>query len=214
MEKTQNTQKKNGKKKLLDARGITQIAVLGAVAFVLMMLEIPLWFAPGFYQLDLSELPVLVGSFAMGPLAGVLIELVKVVLYFFLHGSSTLGVGDLANFLIGCSLIVPASLIYARHKSKKHAVAGMAVGTLTMTAADSLINAFVLLPLYATAFGMPMEKLIGMGTAVNPSITGLATFVLLAVAPFNLLKGTVVSLITALIYKKVSPILHAGARKM
>lgn len=209
MDQTQNTRKK----KLLDARGIAQIGILGAAAFILMMLEFPLWFAPGFYQLDFSELPVLIGGFAMGPLAGALIELIKVVLYFFLHGSSTLGVGDLANFIIGCALVVPASLIYARRKTKKRAVIGMVVGTLTMTVAGSLINAFVLLPLYATAFGMPMEKLIAMGTAVNPSITGLATFVLLAVAPFNLVKGTVVSLITALIYKKVSPILHAGTIK-
>lgn len=209
MDHTSGTRRK---KKYLDTRNVAQIGVLGAVSFVLMMLEFPLWFAPGFYQLDLSELPVLVGAFAMGPLAGALIELVKVVLYFFLHGSSTFGVGDLANFIIGCSLVVPASLIYTHKKSKKHAVAGMAVGTLTMTAAGSLINAFVLLPLFAAVAGLPMEKLIGMGAAVNPSIHGLTTFVLFAVVPFNILKGTVVSLLTILIYKKVSPILHAGGR--
>lgn len=210
MEQTNRTQRR---KKLLDARGIAQIGVLGAVAFILMMLEFPLWFAPGFYQLDLSELPVLIGSFAMGPLAGALIELVKVVLYFFLHGSSTLGVGDLANFIIGCALVVPAALVYGRRKTKRNAVVGMAVGTLVMTVVGSLINAFLLLPLYAGVFHLPMEKLIQMGTAVNPSISGLATFVLFAVAPFNLVKGAVVSLLTALVYKKVSPILHAGAGK-
>ena len=210
MNQTPNTQKK----KLLDARGIAQIGILGAIAFILMMLEFPLWFAPGFYQLDLSELPVLIGGFAMGPAAGILVELVKVVLYFFIHGSSTLGVGDLANFIIGCALIVPASLIYAHRKTKKNAVIGMAAGTLVMTVIGSLINAFVLLPLYATAFGLPMEKLVGMGTAVNPSITSLATFVLFAVAPFNFVKGAVVSILTMLIYKKVSPILHAGGRKI
>ncbi|WP_312693377.1 ECF transporter S component [Caproiciproducens sp.] len=194
--------------KLLDARGIAQIGILSAIAAVLMVIEIPLWFAPSFYKIDLSELPVLIGGFAMGPFAGVVIELVKVLLYLLIHGSSTGGVGDIANFIIGCSFVIPSTLIYRYHKSKKSALIGMAVGTLTLIAAGSLLNAFVLLPFYANVFHMPLDALVAMGHTVNPSINDLPTFVMLAVAPFNLLKGLLVSAVTMLVYKHVSPILH------
>ncbi|HBQ46315.1 MAG TPA: ECF transporter S component, partial [Ruminococcaceae bacterium] len=109
-----------------DIRAVAQVGILGGMAFLLMMVEIPLWFAPGFYKLDLSEIPVLIGGFAIGPLAGVMIELVKVVLYFFIHGSSTAGVGDFANFVIGCCMVVPAALIYKRRKTRRTAMLGLA----------------------------------------------------------------------------------------
>lgn len=194
--------------KLLDTRGIAQIGILSAIAAVLMVVEIPLWFAPSFYKIDLSELPVLIGSFAMGPFAGVVIELVKILLYLIIHGSSTGGVGDIANFIIGCSFVIPSALIYRHHKSKKSALIGMAVGTFTLIVAGSLLNAFVLLPFYAKVFNMPLDALVAMGHAVNPSINDLTSFVMLAVAPFNLLKGVLVSAVTMLTYKRVSPILH------
>ncbi len=204
----ENIKSKNSSDSVTDVRRITQIGILGAVAFLLMMVEFPLWFAPGFYKLDFSELPVLIGTFAMGPVSGALIELVKVLLYFFIHGSSTAGVGDLANFFVGCCMVLPAGMIYKANKTRKNAVIGMAVGTITMSAAAGVFNAFVLLPLFAKAFHMPMAALIQMGTKVNPSIVDLSTFVLLAVVPFNLFKGAVVSVLTFLLYKRVSPILH------
>lgn len=206
MNLVKTTDKKQGLK--LDAKGIAQIGVLSGIAFLLMMFEFPLWFAPAFYQLDFSELPVLIGGFAMGPVAGVLIELIKVLLYMLIHGSSTAGVGDLANFLIGCSMVIPSALIYKRHKSKRNAILGLAVGTLALILVGSLINAYVLLPVYAVAFHMPMETLIQMGSSVNHSIDSVASFVMLAVAPFNLFKGVTVSCLTMLLYKRVSPILH------
>lgn len=193
-----------------DVRTLVQIGMLGAVSVILMMFEIPLWFAPSFYKMDLSEVPVLIGSFAMGPAAGALIELVKIILYLVFKGTTTAGVGDFANFLIGCSFIVPAGMIYSRRKSKKSAIIGMTVGGLFMIAAGCVLNAFVLLPVYGKAFGMPMDALIGMGTAVNPAITSLTTFALLAVAPFNLLKAVIDSVITLLLYKYISPILKGN----
>jgi len=189
---------------------MVQIGMLGAVSVVLMMFEFPLWFAPGFYKIDLSEVPVLIGTFAMGPVAGVMIELIKVILHLLLKGTTTAGMGDAANFLIGCSLILPAGIIYKRIKSRKGALIGMAAGTLILITIGSFLNAFVLLPVYAKAFGLPMETLVGMGSAVNPAITNVTTFVLLAVAPFNLLKGVVVSVITYGLYKYVSPILKGN----
>ncbi|MCI5647962.1 MAG: ECF transporter S component [Fusicatenibacter sp.] len=192
-------------------RYMVQIAMLAAVATVLMLFDIPLPFAPSFYQLDLSEVPVLIGAFAMGPMAGALIELVKVLINLVISGTSTAGVGELANFLIGCSFVVPAAWIYKNHKTKKNALIGMIVGTLCMAAVGGFLNAFVLLPAYAKAFGMPMDALVGMGSAVNKAITSLPTFCLFAVVPFNLIKGVVVSLITLLLYKHISRLLKGEA---
>ncbi|SDG66312.1 ECF transporter S component [Marvinbryantia formatexigens] len=188
-------------------RNMVVIAMLGAVAMILQLFEFPLWFAPSFYEIDLSEVPVMIGTFALGPVAGALIELVKNLLKLVIKGTSTAFVGDIANFIIGCALVVPAGIIYKRKKSRKNAIIGMAVGTLFMTVAGCFINAYVLLPAYSQAFGMPIDALIEMGTAVNPAITGLGTFVVLAVAPFNIIKGVLVSVITLLLYKYISPVL-------
>ncbi len=191
----------------MKTRTITQIGMLGAIAVVLMLFEIPLPFAPSFYEIDLSEVPVLVGCFSMGPLAGVLIELVKIILNFVLNGSVTAGVGELANFCIGCSFCVPAGIIYRKNHTKKGAFVGLVTGTLVMTFLGCFINAYIMLPTYAKAFSIPIEGLIEMGTKVNAGITDLFTFVMFAVVPFNLLKGILVSVIVLLIYKKISPIL-------
>lgn len=187
-------------------KALVKIGMLAAVAVILMIFEIPLPFAPAFYEIDFSEVPVMVGCFAMGPLAGALIELVKILLNFVITGTDTAGVGELANFIIGCSLCVPAGLIYRRNRTRKNALIGMITGTLLMTVIGCVINAFVLLPTYAVALGLSMDKLVAMGTAVNSGITGISTFVMFAVAPFNLLKGMLVSVTVFLIYKKISPI--------
>lgn len=190
-----------------NVRRMAQMGMLAAISVVLMLFEIPLPFAPAFYEIDFSEVPVMVGCFTMGPLAGAVIELLKILLNLAINGTDTAGVGEFANFVIGCSLVVPAALIYQKKRTKSGAVIGMITGTLFMTFVGCFVNAFVLLPTYAKAFGMPMDALIGMGKAVNSHITSLTTFAIFAVAPFNLLKGFLVSLIVLLIYKKISPIL-------
>ena len=194
--------------KKMGVRAVVQIGMLAAVAVILMLFEIPLPFAPSFYKIDFSEVPVLVGCFAMGPVAGALIELVKILLNFVLTGTSTAGVGEIANFVIGCALCVPAGIIYRRNRTRKNALIGMATGTILMTVLGCFVNAYVLLPAYGAAFGMPVSKLVGLGTAVNPHITSLSTFVIFAVAPFNLIKGVAVSAIVFVIYKKISPVLR------
>ena len=187
---------------------LTKISMLSAVAGVLMLLQTPLWFAPNFYKLDFSEVAVLIGGFALGPVAAIIIELIKILLNLVLNGTMTGGVGEAANFLIGCSLVVPASIIYHRNKTMKSAVIGMTVGIVTMAIFAALANYFVLLPVYAKVYGVPLQFFVDMGRALNHSITSLETLVLYAVIPFNLLKGIAVSAVTILIYKKVSPILH------
>lgn len=197
-------------KNKMSVKMITQVGMLGAIAVVLMLFEIPLPFAPSFYEIDFSEVPVLVGAFAMGPMAGVFIEFVKILLNLLINGTKTAGVGEFANFLIGISFCLPASWIYRKMHSKKGAIIGLASGTIVMTIVGCFLNAYLLLPTYAKAFEMPIDALVGMGTSINANITDLFTFVVFAVVPFNLLKGVLVSLIVVLIYKKISPILKHG----
>lgn len=191
----------------VNTRTLVQIGMLSALAIILMQFEIPLPFAPAFYKIDFSEVPVLIGCFSMGPFAGVLIELIKVILNVAIKGTMTMGIGDAANFLIGCAFCVPAALIYQKKRTKSGAVTGMVVGTVIMTIVGCVLNAYILLPVYAKAFEMPLDALVSMGTEVNGAITGLMTFVLFAVAPFNLLKGILVSLIVFFVYKKIRQVL-------
>ena len=203
---TTMTETREKSKERIGVRGVVQISMLSAIAIILMQFEVPLPFAPPFYKIDFSEIPVLIGCFVMGPLAGAIVELIKVILNVVISGTTTGGVGDIANFLIGCAMCVPAGMIYKKYHTRKSALAGMAVGTVFMTVIGCILNAYVLLPVYAKAFEMPIDALVAMGTAVNHSITSLSTFVIFAVAPFNLLKGVLVSFIVFLIYKKISPI--------
>lgn len=187
---------------------IAKVGVLAAVATVLMLFEFPLWFAPNFYELDFSEVPVLLGAFALGPAAGATIELVKILLNFVVNGTDTGGIGEFANFLIGCSFIVPAGFIYKKHKSFKTAILGLIVGTLSLAVVGALLNYYLLLPVYSKVYGAPIQAFVDMANAINPAITDLKTFVMYAVIPFNLFKGIIVSAMVILIYKKLSPILH------
>ncbi len=199
--------KNNDTERVLSTRKVVVIGVFSAVAAVLMLFEFPLPFVPGFYKLDFSEVPVLIGAFAFGPVAGVMTEFVKIILKLVMKGTSTAFVGDLANFLVGCSFVLPASLIYLIRKNRKTALLGSVAGTVIMTVFGTLLNAVYLLPTFAVLYGMPLDAIIEMGTAINPHITDVGTFVFFAVAPLNLLKGVLVSLITMLIYKRLSPLI-------
>lgn len=190
------------------ARRAAYVGIFSAIAAVLMYLEFPLPFAPNFYEIDFSEIPVLICSFSMGPVAGVVCEFLKVVLKLFLKGTTTAFVGDLANFVVGCTLILPASAIYFAKKSKTNAIVGMGVGTVVMTVFGSLFNALYLIPAFSVLFGYPLEAIVGMGTDINPAITSVTTLVLFAVVPFNLLKGAVDSMITFFLYKHIERLLR------
>ena len=198
------------RKRFSDTHYITYTAIFACMAGVLMLVEIPLFFAPGFYKMDLSELPIMICTFYLGPVAGVVAELIKVCIKLLLKGTSTAFVGDFANFAVGCSFVLPASIVYHANPSRRTALTGMIVGTLVMTVFGSAFNAIYLLPKFAVLFGMPLDVIVGMGTKVNSAITSVPTLVLFAVVPFNLLKGVVVSLLTFLLYKRISPILHRG----
>ena len=183
--------------RLSTAHTITTVGMLAAISGVLMVIELP------FYKLDFSELPVLICAFSLGPVAGVVCEFLKVLIHLLLKGTSTAFVGDLANFLVGCSFVLPASILYQKLLSKKGAVASLALGTGVMTVFGSFFNAWFLIPRFAVMYGLPLDAIIAMGTQVNGAITDLSTLVLLAVVPFNLLKGVLVSVLTFFLYKRV-----------
>ena len=192
-------QKKNGiKEPIFNTRKLAMIGMFSAIAMILHVLDFPIFFAPGFYKMDFSELPILVGSFAFGPVAGVMMEFVKILLKLCIKGTSTAFIGDLANFVVGCSLIIPASACI--------------VGTLVMTVFGTAFNAVYLLPAFSKFYGMPLDAILAMGAEVNPLAKegSIVSFVVACVAPMNLIKGTLVSVVTLLIYKPLSPIIKTG----
>lgn len=185
-----------------------KIAVLAAISVVIMLFEFPLPFAPGFYKLDLSEAVVLMGGFAMGPLAAVIIELLKIALNLVINGTDTAFVGEIANFIIGCALVFPASIIYKYKKNLKSAIIGLIAGTLTLAVVGGIMNYFVLVPAYSYYYGIPLEGIIGAAKAVNPLVVNFETMIIFAVVPFNAVKGIICSALALLLYKRISKILH------
>ena len=195
------------KKEDLTVKTMTKIAILGVIAFVFMLLDFPLWFTPPFLKFDISDLPSLIGAFALGPMAGVLIQQVKNLLKLLLAGTNTAAVGELANFIVGSVFAYTAGLIYYKEKTFRNAIKGLVVGDLAMTIAISFANYYVMIPFYSKAYGLPLEKIIAMSTAVNKYIVDLKSLIIFGVVPFNLLKGLVTSILTVLLYKRISPIL-------
>ncbi len=187
--------------------------MLGAIAGILYLFDFSIAFlAPGFYKLDFSEIPVMIGAFYLGPVGGVVIELVKTLLKLVIKGTSTAFVGDLANFVVGCSFAVPAAIVYHARKNKKTAKLALLTGTICMAVFGSFFNAVYLIPAFSKLYGMPIEAIVGMGTAINPAITNVTTLALFSVAPLNVLKGVLISVPTMLLYKRISRVLHNAAQ--
>ena len=187
------------------ARRLCTVAICSAIAAVLHMLDFPLPFlAPEFYKLDFSELPVMLCGLYLGPSAAVACEAVKILLKLLLKGTSTAFVGDFANFVVGCSLVLPAAIVYHTKKSRASALWGLVLGTFVMTTFGSFFNAVYLLPRFSQLYGLPLDSIIAMGSKINNNIQSLQSFVLLAVAPLNLIKGTMISVLTLVLYKRVA----------
>lgn len=192
-------------RKVSPARRVSIIGICAAIATVLHILDFPLLFvAPEFYKLDFSELPVLLCGFYLGPSATVACEGVKILLKLMVKSTSTAFVGDFANFVVGCSFVLPATIWYHAHKSRHSAIIGLIIGTVSMAVLGSAFNAVYLLPKFAQLYGMPMEAIIGLGAKVNAGVKDVSTFVMICVAPLNVIKGTTVSFLTMLLYKRVA----------
>lgn len=200
MKKTITIQKKSS---IQDVRMLTMIAILSAIAFVLAFFEFQVPLSPSFAHMDLSDLPALIGAFAYGPVSGVLIELVKNALQ--LLTSSTGGIGELANFIMGSSFVAAAGLIYKHHKTKKTAILACLIASVIMGVVATIVNYFILLPVFE-AF-MPLDQLIASFGEFMPFIKTKLDVVLFNAFPFNLLKGIGISIVTMLLYKRLTPIL-------
>ncbi len=193
----------SNRKSSLSVQYMTRIAILGALSAILFLIEVPV---VAFYKLDVSTLPALLGAFSMGPLAGLGILLIKDLLGL-LH-SSTMYVGELADFIMGAAFILPAAIIYRHQKTRKNALVGMIVGTLAMIVVSVIVNWKIMIPFFMSAFHMPMEAIIGMAQKTLPFVDTEWKVLLFVTAPFNLLKGFVLSALTFLLYKRLSPLLH------
>ena len=181
---------------------MTRVAILAAAASILFLIQIPI---VAFYKLDLSNIPVLLGAFSMGPIPGMMILALKSLIG--LLSSSSAGIGELADFIMGAALVLPAALIYQQNKTRKSAIIGMAVGTLCMVIAGVLANKYIMLPFYMGAYHMDMDGILKFANVGG--VDSEWKLLLLITGPFNLLKGVVLSIVTGLIYKPLSPILHA-----
>ncbi|MBC7765770.1 MAG: ECF transporter S component [Hyphomonadaceae bacterium] len=185
---------------------LTKSALLAALAAVIMYIDFPLPFLPAFLKLDFSDIPALIGAFAYGPLVGVMIEFVKNVAHLPVDAGQTGGVGSLANFIIGSAFVIPVGVLYKARKDRKGAFLGLLIGGISMVLFACIANYFVLIPIYERF--MPLDKIIAFAAASNPLIKSVNTYILYGVIPFNALKVLVVSVVTLVLYKKVSPILH------
>ncbi len=197
----------------VNARSLTVAAMLSAVAFVLMFLEFPIpMLIPSFIKLDISDLPALLGTFALGPVYGVAIELVKNLLHILLKGTSSAGVGELSNFLLGASFAFTAGWLYRRNKTRKGAIVACLTGAAVMALLCVPLNYFVVYPAYVVFYGMPMEAIVGMYQAILPGNYGLLFCLTVFNLPFTLCKGLLDALLCYCIYKPLSPVLHGRAR--
>lgn len=186
-----------------NAKTITMTGMLAAISYILAFLEFPVPLSPAFARMDLSDFPALIGAFAFGPLCGLMIELVKNGLQLF--STSTGGVGELANFLMGGSYVLAAGLFYKRNKTKKNAAIAWILASIVMGITAALTNYFILLPMFE-AF-MPLDQVIASFGAFIPFIRTKLDVVLFNAFPFNLLKGLVIGALTMLVYKRLTPIL-------
>ena len=190
------------KNKLFTTQHLTLMAILAALSSVLFLIEIPIGMP--FYKLDLSNIPVLLGAFMMGPAAGTVILAVKDLIGL-LHSSSA-GIGELADFIMGLAMMLPAAVYYHGHKSRKGALTGMVIGILCTVFVSVLVNKWIMLPFYMGAYHMDMDGILKFANVGG--VDSEWKLLLLITGPFNLLKGAVLSVVTGLIYKPLSPLLH------
>lgn len=190
-------------KKTISIKSLTIIAMLAAISTVLMFLSFSIPLFPIFLKLDFSEVPALIAAFSLGPFAGVSVVFIKNLINLLFTSSG--GIGEFANFLIGSFFVFSAGLVYQKFKTRKGAILSMTVGTIIMSIVGTVANYYILMPLYTLI--MPIDSIVNMFKSINPYADTMLKIMFMTIAPFNLLKGFIVSLITFLIYKKLSPII-------
>lgn len=192
----------------ISVREMTIAALFGALSAILMILEFPMPFVLPFIKMDFSELPVILAGYMMGPLAGIIVVIIKIGLNFLINGTTTAGVGEIANMCGSFIYMLPAVLFYQQHRTRKRAAISLVISTLLVSVVIVIMDAFIIFPVYAKAFGMNMDAIIGIGNSMNPYITDSLTLMLFSVFPFNLFKYAVSSVITFVVYKRLKKTLH------
>ncbi|WP_455682199.1 ECF transporter S component [Thomasclavelia sp.] len=188
-------------------RKLVLMAVLSALSAVLMVFRFPLPFMPPFLSFDFAGIPELIGAFTLGPVSGIFIIVVRVFLQLALAGTNSMFTGELQSLMLSLALVLPASLIYKKSKTKQGAIKGMVVGSFMNVIIAVFTNLIIIIPFYISLYGMDMKMIIEMSKVVNPYVDSTLKLVLLGIVPFNLIKNIIVCLITFLIYKKISPII-------
>lgn len=193
------------KTKKTNVRAIALTAVMGALGAILMFVEVSLPIIPSFIKLDFSELPALIAAFAYGPAYGILVCLIKNVLHLF--AGSTMGIGEVSNFILGAVFVGTAGFIYRKNKTKQGALISCVIGSVVMAVISIFTNYFVVYPLYVTVLGMPMDVIISMYSAILPAADNLWKALIIFNLPFNICKGLIDAIFCFFIYKRISPIL-------
>jgi len=186
---------------------LTKISILAAAAYLIMFLEFPLPLFPDFLKIDLSDVPALFAAFAFGPIFGVVVEALKNLLHLITKSGGTLGIGEFANFIVGSSLVYTAGALYKRDKTKKGAVLSLISGVLVMTVVASVANYYVFLPLYEKVLHFPIKAVVEITSKVNKAVVDLNTLIVYSIMPFNLIKGTIASIVTFVLYKKLHSVI-------
>lgn len=199
--------------KKLNVKEVALIGIMGGLAGLLMLFRFPLPFMPPFMDFDFASLPEIIGGFALGPVAAVFIIIVKLLVKLALVGTGSMMTGELQNFILSCAYVLPAVWIYQHHKNKKSAEKGMLIGTLSCSICAIFTNLCIIIPFYVNLYGMSMDAILQMCAAVNPYVTNLFMLAVFGILPFNLIKNGAASLITLLVYKKMSPMIKSFIKK-
>lgn len=194
-------------KKSLSIKNISRIAILGALGAILMIVDFPIFVAPSFYKLDIGDLPCLIGAFAMGPIPALFIQIIKILLKMLFKPTSTAFIGEIAAFITSSVFCVVAAIVYKKNKTKKGALIAMIIGSVAMVLVSTIANYLFIIPAYVNLYGMPLETIISLGSAIFPIVKDLFSFCLCCVLPFNVIKAAIIDVLTFFLYKHISPLL-------
>lgn len=191
-------------KKHLTIKNITRIAILGSLAGILMVIDFPIFIAPSFYKFDFSDLPCLIGAFAMGAIPSVFIEIIKIIVKLLIKPTSTAYVGEIASFLFSSVYCISATLYYKNHRNKKGAFIGIVIGSLLMVVLSAFLNYYFIIPSFRRLYNISIESIIKLGHDIIPIVHTRFDFVILCVVPFNMIKVIIIDVLTFLLYKRLS----------
>lgn len=194
--------------KAFSMKHLTLIGMMGSLASVLMLFRFPLPFMPPFLSFDLAGVPELIGGFALGPFSAFLIILVKILIQLIISGSKSMLVGELQGLMLSCAMVLPAAIIYQKNKTRNGAIKGMIAGALLCIITAVITNLTMIIPFYINLYGMTMDSIVSSSNSINPLINDVSTLALIGILPFNIIKTAANCVVTLIVYKKISGLIH------